>query len=79
LDDILKAMGYEEDCRATVSAAEILTVAVVAARSFQNHQQRALCILQRLGDKPKLYNIFSPPSTAISLIVRRDYLPTYLG
>jgi hypothetical protein len=35
-------------------AAEILTVAVVAARYFQNHQERALCILQRLGDIPRL-------------------------
>jgi hypothetical protein len=54
IDDILKAMNYQDDTRTTVSAAEILTVAVVAARYFQNHHERALCILQRLGDIPKL-------------------------
>lgn len=50
LDDLLKAMNYQDDCRATVSAAEIMTVAVVAAKYFQNHHERTLCIMQRLGD-----------------------------
>ena len=31
LDDLLKAHAYQEDCRAQSSAAEVLTVAVVAA------------------------------------------------
>lgn len=52
--DILKAYGYEDDRRAGVSAAEILLVAVVAAKYFQNHHERALCILVRLGDIPHL-------------------------
>lgn len=54
IEDVLKASGYENDVRASVSAAEILLVAVVAARYFQNHHERALCILIRLGDIPKL-------------------------
>jgi hypothetical protein len=49
IDDILKAYGFEADRRAISSAAEILTVGVVAAKYFQNHQERALCILTRLG------------------------------
>lgn len=49
LDDLLKAYGYEEDCRAQSSAAEVLTVAVVAAKYFQNHHERAVCLLSRLG------------------------------
>jgi hypothetical protein len=52
--DILKAYEYEDDSRASVSAAEILLVAVVAAKYFQNHHERALCILVRLGDIPHL-------------------------
>ncbi len=52
--DLLKVYGYQDDPRATVSAAEILTVAVVAAKYFHNHQERALCILVRLGDIPRL-------------------------
>ena len=52
IDDVLRLMNYEDDVRATVSAAEVLTV--VAARFFQNHHERALCILQKLGDVPRL-------------------------
>lgn len=52
--DILKAHGYQDDPRATVSAAEIMLVAVVAAKYFHNHHERALCILVQLGDIPRL-------------------------
>ena len=49
IDDILKAYGYQDDCRAQGSAAEILTVAVVAAKYLQNHHERTLYILKQLG------------------------------
>src|SRR5512147_1637303 len=49
IDDVLKAYGCADDCRATGTAAEILTVGVVAAKYFQNHHERALCVLTRLG------------------------------
>jgi hypothetical protein len=49
IDDLLKALGFQDDCRASGHAAEILTVAVLAAKYFQNHHERALCILSRLG------------------------------
>src|SRR5512143_494372 len=49
IDDILKAFGLLDDVRATGSAAEILTVGVVAAKYFQNHHERALCVMTRLG------------------------------
>jgi hypothetical protein len=42
IDDVLKGWEYEDDCRASGYAAEILTVAVVAAKYFQNHHERAL-------------------------------------
>jgi hypothetical protein len=45
IDDLLKAYGVADDCRAQSSAAEVLTVAVVAAKYFQNHHERALAIL----------------------------------
>lgn len=54
LDDVLKAHGYTDDKRTTIGAAEILTVAVVAAKYFQNHHERALCILIKVGDIPPL-------------------------
>ena len=49
IDDILKMWGFEDDCRARGHAAETLTVAVLAAKYFQNHHERALCLLIRLG------------------------------
>ena len=49
IDDILKGWGFEDDCRASGHAAETLTVAVVAAKYFQNHHEQALCLLIRLG------------------------------
>lgn len=54
LDDSLKALGYRDDSRSQVSTAEILTVAVLAARYFNNHHERALCILQMVGAIPRL-------------------------
>lgn len=49
IDDLLKANDYHDDRRAQCSAAEVLTVAVVAAKYFHNHHQRALCVLRQLG------------------------------
>jgi hypothetical protein len=43
IDDVLRLMNYQDDVQARVSAAEVLTVAVVAAKFFQNHHERALC------------------------------------
>lgn len=49
LDDLLRAMGHRTDCRARTSDSEILTVGVIAACRFQNHHERALCVLRALG------------------------------
>jgi hypothetical protein len=49
IDDILKAWDFQDDCRVQGYAAEILTVAVLAAKYFQNHHERALWVLVRLG------------------------------
>jgi hypothetical protein len=49
IDDVLKAYGVKDDSRAIGTAAEILTVGVVAAKYFQNHHERSLCVLTRLG------------------------------
>ena len=49
IDDVLKAYGFADDRRAVGSAAEILTVGVIAAKYFQNHHERALCLMIRLG------------------------------
>lgn len=49
IDDILKGWKFQDDCRSSGYAAEILTVAVMAAKYFQNHHERALYVLARLG------------------------------
>jgi hypothetical protein len=49
IDTVLKAYGLEDDCRATCTAANILTVGVIAAKYFQNHHERALSVMTRLG------------------------------
>jgi hypothetical protein len=54
IDDLLNIMNHTDDSRATLSGAGILTVAVVAAKFFQNHHERTLCMLQQTGYLPKL-------------------------
>ncbi|MEP7286685.1 MAG: IS982 family transposase [Chloroflexota bacterium] len=49
IDDILKGYRFRDNCRATGTAAEILTVGVRAAQYFQNHHERTLCVMTRLG------------------------------
>jgi hypothetical protein len=49
IDDLLKALGYQDDRRAQSSAAEVLTVAVVAAKYLHNHHERTLNVLHQLG------------------------------
>ncbi len=41
-DDILKAIGHSEDCRRTMSDAEILTTAWVAALFFNCFSSKSL-------------------------------------
>src|SRR3982750_3359695 len=48
IDKTMAALGHRDDVRAQASDAEVLTVAVVAARYFQNHRARALQMM-RLG------------------------------
>lgn len=46
IDDVLRALGHRSHALAHLSDAEVLTVAVVAARHFQNHHERALQVMQ---------------------------------
>jgi hypothetical protein len=49
LDDLLRALDHRTDARAQTSDAEVLTIGVIAACQFQNHHERALCILKGMG------------------------------
>lgn len=49
LADVLRALGDRTDCRARTRDSEVLTVGVIAACQFQNHHERALCVLRGMG------------------------------
>jgi hypothetical protein len=46
IDEVLRHAGHRDHALARVGDAEVLTVAVVAAASFQNHHARALQVMQ---------------------------------
>lgn len=46
IDDMMRALGHKSHVLAQVPDSEVLTVAVVSAKFFQNHHERALCILR---------------------------------
>lgn len=49
IDDVMRALGHRGHPAAQLSDAEVLTVAVVAAKCFQNHHERALQVMQGVG------------------------------
>jgi hypothetical protein len=49
ISDTLEQLGHQTHKLAQLEDAEVLTVAVVAAKYFHNHQERALCLMIRLG------------------------------
>jgi hypothetical protein len=46
IDTLMEHLDHHSDVRAQVPDAEILTAAVVAAKFFQNHHERTVCILR---------------------------------
>ena len=49
IDTVVQALGHQSHPLAQVSDAEVLTVAVVAAKYFANHPERALQVLHGMG------------------------------
>lgn len=49
IDTLMERLEHRSHILAQVPDAEILTVAVVAAKFFQNHHGRALCVLGASG------------------------------
>ena len=46
IDEVMRALGHRSHGLAPVSDAEVLTVAVVAAKYFANHHERALQVMR---------------------------------
>ena len=71
VDKTMQALGHRDDVRARASDAEVLTVAIVAARYFQSHLARALQVMH-------LGHYLSGPLSASRfnrrLHARRDWL-----
>jgi hypothetical protein len=47
IDTLMDQLGHRSDVRAQVPDSEVLLIAVVAAKYFQNHHERAVCILHQ--------------------------------
>jgi hypothetical protein len=54
IDDILKQMGYEENCKRRVKDSEVLTAAIVSAMYFYGHHERSIAYLKSTGLMPKM-------------------------
>ncbi len=54
VEDLLKAIGHQEDCRIEMSDAEVITAALVAARFFDGNQFLACQYLLEHGLMPKM-------------------------
>jgi hypothetical protein len=46
IDDLMTALKHKSHPLAQASDTEVLTVAIVAAKYFQNHHERALCVMR---------------------------------
>lgn len=49
IDELMRTAEHRSDVRANVPDAEVLMIAVVAAKYFHNHHERAVCVLQQTG------------------------------
>ena len=53
-DDLFISLGHQDDARAKMSDAEVMTTALIAARYFAGNQQTACAALQTLGYIPNM-------------------------
>ena len=53
-DDLLISRGHQDDPRAKMSDAEVMTTALIAARYFAGNQQTACAVLKTLGYIPNM-------------------------
>ncbi|WP_041331219.1 IS982 family transposase [Roseiflexus castenholzii] len=47
IDTLMERLGHHRDVRAQVPDSEVILIAVVAAKDFQNHHERAVCIVRQ--------------------------------
>lgn len=49
IDTLMERLNHRSDVRAQVPDSEVILIAVLAAKYFQNHHERAVCILRASG------------------------------
>src|SRR5690348_15299729 len=49
IDTLMERLNHRSDVRAQVPDSEVILIAVLAAKYFQNHHERAVCILRESG------------------------------
>jgi hypothetical protein len=49
IDDMMQTLGHHSHALARVPDSEVLTIAIVSAKYFQNHHERAMGVLQATG------------------------------
>lgn len=47
IDTLMERLGHQSDVWAQVPDSEVILIAVVAANYFQNHHERAVCVLRQ--------------------------------
>src|SRR5438105_4899452 len=75
IDEVMSALGHRSHPQAGASDSEVLTVAVVAACQFANHQERAL---QMMGGNGYLSGHLSVSRFNRRLHALADWLPLLL-
>jgi hypothetical protein len=54
IDDLLKAIGHQEDCRVKVSDSEVITTALIAALYFSGHYDNARAFVSMTALMPSM-------------------------
>lgn len=54
VDDLLKAIGHEDDCRCELTDSEVITAALVAAFNFGGNIERSRSFLRETGLMPRM-------------------------
>ena len=49
VDEVMLTLGHRSHALADVPDSEVITIAIVAAKYFQNHHERTVCVMQELG------------------------------
>jgi hypothetical protein len=49
IDTLMERLNHRSDVRAQVPDSDVILVAVLSAKYFQNHHERAVCILRESG------------------------------